>query len=329
MNNITALLYITLFVSYNCVSQGNYPPNASSLGTTAIHKDSSIFVSWAQSCTINRGYKNILDTSLGFASIGDSSSATGYPGQNGVVSLGDSGTAIMQFNNPVINGIGPDFAIFENAFNHTFLELAFVEVSSDGINFVRFPAYSETQTTSQINGFGELDPTNIHNLAGKYIANYGTPFDLEDIIDSTAVDVNNINYIKLVDVVGVINSPKTSYDINNNMINDPFPTPYSSSGFDLDAVGIIHQFVGIKEKIEHKDLIIVSPNPSSYGDNIRIGTNINEDKTIVIINQVGEIVYNIETNNNIINVNNNLPKGMYIVLLNSKNYKGTQKLIIN
>jgi len=59
---------------------------------------------------------------------------------------------------------GFDFAVFENSFNDSFLELAFVEVSSDGINFVRFPATSNTQTDVQITGFGTIDPTYINNL---------------------------------------------------------------------------------------------------------------------------------------------------------------------
>jgi hypothetical protein len=49
---------------------------------------------------------------------------------------------------------GYDFAIFENGFpfgsGSFYLELAFVEVSSDGKHFVRFNAISNTDTTQQI-----------------------------------------------------------------------------------------------------------------------------------------------------------------------------------
>jgi hypothetical protein len=123
----------------------------------------------------------------------------------------------------------------------TFLELAFVEVSSDGQRFVRFPATSLTQDSTQIDGFGAVDATKIHNLAGKYITSFGTPFDLEDLRDSLAVDIQRVTHIRLVDVVGAIQEQYASLDHLGNRINDPWPTPFASSGFDLDAVGVIHQ----------------------------------------------------------------------------------------
>jgi hypothetical protein len=46
-----------------------------------------------------------------------------------------------------------------------------------------------------------------------------------------------------VDVVGSITPAYATYDSQGNMVNDPWPTPYSSSGFDLDAVGVINQLV--------------------------------------------------------------------------------------
>ena len=83
----------------------------------------------------------------------------------------------MQFSTPIFDGANWDFAVFENGFSDTFLELAYVEVSSDGINYFQFPCTSYTQDTLQIGGFGSVDATKIDNLAGKYRAHYGTPFD--------------------------------------------------------------------------------------------------------------------------------------------------------
>ena len=51
--------------------------------------------------------------------------AIGAPG-NGVVSLGDGGYALLTFEKPIKNGID-DFAIFENSFSDTFLELGLVD----------------------------------------------------------------------------------------------------------------------------------------------------------------------------------------------------------
>ena len=97
---------------------------------------------------------------------------------NPVVSLGDGGHITLSFATPITNGPGADFAVFENGFADSFLELAFVEVSSDGTNFFRFPSHSLTSTGAQVASFGTLDTTNIDGLAGKYRAGFGTPFDL-------------------------------------------------------------------------------------------------------------------------------------------------------
>ena len=121
------------------------------------------------------------------------------------ISLGDGGYAILTFEKPIINGDGFDFAVYENSFNDYFLELAFVEVSSDGLNFVRFPATSLTPTDRQIAGDGTIDATNINNLAGKYRVGWGTPFDLEELRDSANIDINNISVTIFINIFGRIN----------------------------------------------------------------------------------------------------------------------------
>jgi hypothetical protein len=212
----------------------------------AIHQDSNIFVAWATKSTIARSFQNIADVSLGYTTIGDINSATGKAGQNGVVSLGDGGSVILQFDKPIKNGPGADFAVFENGIGvlgdtTLFMELAFVEVSSDGVNYVRFPAYSFTPVNKQMmNGEGN-SPNMVHNLAGRYAATWGTPFDLEVLKGVSGINVNFITHIKIIDVVGSLDDRFATYDVLGNKINDPFPTPFASGGFDLDAVGVIHQ----------------------------------------------------------------------------------------
>ena len=251
----------------------NFSPAATYIGSTAIHKDSSIFIDWAKKVEINRGFINISDTTFKIngtnkASFGADTCAIGKAdGTMGIVSLGDGGSATLFFDPPIVNGEGYDFAIFENGFFNppdsdlAFLELAFVEVSSDGIEFVRFPPTSNTQFDKQINAFETIEAKNINNFAGKYIVNYGTPFDIDILQYYTAKTTLNLNYIthiKLIDVVGSINSEFCSYDKNGTIINDPFPTPYNSSGFDLDAVGVIHN--SISENLIIDELLIY-PNP--------------------------------------------------------------------
>ncbi len=250
--------------------QAQFAPAAGKPGSTALYTDSSIFVSWGTACSIKYGYMDIRNPQDGYPSVGDSTMALGKAGTNGTVSLGDSGIATFTLNPPVINGTGWDFALFENSFDDRYLELAFVEVSDDGVNFVRFPATSLTPDSVQVDGFGFIEPEHINNFAGKYRAKYGTPFDLEELKDS--LDVSHITHIRIIDVVGSIDTAYATHDYLGNKVNDPFPTPFASSGFDLDALGIIHQAPanGIKHQV--KNTIHVFPNPASDILNIS-GTN--------------------------------------------------------
>jgi len=123
-----------------------------------------------------------------------------------------------------------------------FLELAFVEVSSNGNDFIRFPAVSLTQTTTQVGSFGALDPTNLDNLAGKYRGGFGTPFDLAQVAGlSPLVDVDHIHFVRILDDVGSINPVLGRQDSLGNLVNDPYPTVFASGGFDLDGVAVMNR----------------------------------------------------------------------------------------
>ncbi|MFQ3579948.1 MAG: DUF4465 domain-containing protein, partial [Bacteroidales bacterium] len=246
MKTTISILFLSMF-SLLTMAQSKYPPAAGQKESTAIYKDSSSIKSWATGIEIQRGWVQISDTSVKYngsnkATFGSPSLALGKAVGNSfdVVSLGDGGIATLTFDRPIVNGPGADFVVFENGFSDNALELAFVEVSSDGKRFVRFPAVSLTPVNEQVGGFGTLDPTMIHNFAGKYRQGYGTPFDLNDILDSTGIDLNNIRFVKIIDVVGSIDSKYATYDSKGNKVNDPYPTPFHSSGFDLDAVGVIN-----------------------------------------------------------------------------------------
>lgn len=190
--------------------------------------------------SLQRGLLHQLQPDSGQATAGEPESALGPALENGVISLGDGGSITLQFEKPLRNGPGPDLAIFENGFDDLFLELAFVEVSTDGEHFVRFPAYSETQTQTQISGFGLLDPRFLYNLAGKYRVGFGTPFDLAELPSDPFLDLQRIRYVRITDVVGRLFPTAASTDALGRPINDPFPTPYPTGGFDLDAVAALH-----------------------------------------------------------------------------------------
>jgi hypothetical protein len=286
---MTRLIFLFLLLSLKAVAQ--FAPPAGQIGTTAMHNDSSVFVGWATGCKIVRGYQNIADTTLGYASVGDSSMALGMAGANGVVSLGDGGEAILTFASPIQNKSGFDFAVFENAFSDTYLELGYVEVSSDGINYFRFPCTSNSQDTVQINGFGSVDATKLDNLAGKYRALYGTPFDLQQLSGISGLDINAVTHVKIIDVVGCIQNQYARHDKNGHKINELWSTPYPSSGFDLDAVGVIHQApLGIADIASRLHLQLF-PNPAKEVLSLQFSLENGNNATLKMNNVLGEEVF--------------------------------------
>ncbi len=293
-------------------------------GSLAIHKDSSAIVAWANYCEVSRGWMDISNKSLGLASHGTDNLGTDYVDGLDVVSLGDSGIATLAFNPSIANGPGPDFAVFENSFSDFFLELAFVEVSSNGVDFYRFPATSNYPDTAQIGPFDAIsDPTRLHNLAGKYRSTFGTPFDLSELDTISELNINQITHVRIVDVVGSINPNYGSQDINGNYINDPFPTPFPSSGFDLDGVAVLHQGPLSSEELESKTFSIY-PNPLPSGQHLHINFD-KEITAIRIFSLDGCLVF--EGLENELK-SHQLNQGSYLIQLISDSHELTQKLVV-
>ena len=315
------IIIVVLLVSTKLFSQ--FAPVVGVIGTTAMSKDSSAFIAWANQCQVTRGYQDVSTPTLGLVTVGTTTDATGKAGVNGVLSLGDGGYAILQFASPIKDSTGYDFAVFENSFNSTFLELAFVEISSDGVNYFRFSATSNSDTITQTWSAGSTDATLINNLAGKYQSGFGTPFDINEITDNVLFDKKHITHIKIIDVVGSIQNQYCTRDINNHKINDPWPTPYPSSGFDLDAVGVIYNQtqVGINEY----SFPIASIYPNPVVNEIHVITNTTTAFNICVINIVGDVIKK-ENNlmgNAAINLND-LKAGVYFFTITTDNK--TQRL---
>lgn len=227
------ILFLTLLPIVGIA--GPYAPAAGEPGSTAVWKENPAFVAWAtnyENYIIGTDVTSTWQTpvrALGPA-VGDSFD---------VVSLGDGGKITLTFAKPIKNGIGWDFAVFENSYSDTFLELAYVEVSSDGETFVRFD--NDSRTDSPMGGFGSIDPTNIDGYGGKYRQGFGTPFDLADIatkneVRSGTVKLSAITHVRIVDIIG----DGSNFDSNGDVIYDPYPTT-ASAGFDLDAVGVRYE----------------------------------------------------------------------------------------
>lgn len=213
----------------------------------------------------------------------------GSPGGHITLAFGDraAGTAIR-------NGGGYDFVVFENAFvsqsttalgslqGQMLAELAYVEVSSNGRDFVRFPCVS--LTPDAVGRYGTINVGNIHNLAGKHpnanVVCTGTPFDLDDLANhadvvSGRVDLNDIGYIQITDVPGsgdffddatrlldpAMQPAWTDYAVAHP-IYDMWPTQ-GSGGFDLEAVGVLHEQehsadINLDGAVDYSDLTLLS-----------------------------------------------------------------------
>ena len=201
------------------------------------------------------------------------------------------------------NGKGLDFAVFENGIisqmttdngsvqGQVLAELAYVEVSSNGRDFARFP--SVALTPGRVGAYGTTDMGNVHNLAGKHpnaggICT-GTPFDLDDLaahpdVLSGKVDLHAIHYVRLVDIPGngsFFDDASSHIDPNSGSawahyagthpIFDQWPT-WGSGGFDLEAIGVLQEQqceadINLDGVVDVRDLdLMTSAWNSRFGD---------------------------------------------------------------
>jgi hypothetical protein len=251
-----------------------------------ISYDDPRFVGWATGVQVS--------WPTGFVpSFNDPSLALGAaPGESGdVVTLGNGGSAVLSFGVTIADYPGPDLAVFENGFNDPiFVELAFVEVSTDGTRYARFPSVSLTGAWP--GEIGAVDATDIHNLAGKHINNYdqawtGTPFDLTDLANHPLVlaghvHLDDVRYVRIVDVYGhsdgtttdaatLLVDPTTGQPYpDNHVIYDGGNSAMSLTGFDLDAVGVLRPPLGDANddgKVDGADLAVWQQNYDPLGAN--------------------------------------------------------------
>jgi hypothetical protein len=199
---------------------------------------------WAVSVVaLARGPLDIANPALGNASAGLPAhalgAATGNPADT--VSLGDGGAITVRLAPPLRDLPGDDLAVYENGFfsiDGLFGELAFVEVSTNGVDFARFPA--RALAPAPIPAFGTIDPDLYANLAGDQPANSGSGFDLAELRGdplalSGALNLARVRYVRVVDAIG----DGSTTDSIGAPVYDPYATPFPTGGFDLDAVGAL------------------------------------------------------------------------------------------
>ena len=202
------------------------------------------FVSWASLViSLDRGYQDYRQPELGLASLGSPGDCLGSAGT--AVSLGDGGTITLGFDVEITNGAGGGFVVFENGFewNGVFMELGFVEVSSNGVDFSRLPALC--RRTTQPGPWDRSDPDLFYNLAGNFVG--GTGFDLQDLIIADdpnvaggVVDPDHIIFVRIVDVIGDVADGGATQDYLGRAAADPYPTAGESCGMDLTGVAVIN-----------------------------------------------------------------------------------------
>jgi len=298
----------------------------------------SRIVAWAIQCEVERGYINISNPEQTYthgeitsnrAFAGAEQDACGAANGLSTVSLGDGGIATVQFQNPIRDGEGYDFVVFENGFfnppgetSAAFIELAFVEVSSDGLHFFRFNTLSEMPYVSQNSSFLAINWTLFHGFAGVYTHPYGVAFDLADLPDNALLNKQRITHVRVIDVVGCIQPQYASYDSQGNIVNDPWPTPFHTGGFDLDAVGVINEAnSSVNNTLSLQ--VYLYPNPASHNvfvhgvsDPISIEVFDNTGKQLMKIYDSAS--FSVET----------LSKGSYIIrIVGNNNEMGNFKLM--
>ncbi|HRP60966.1 MAG TPA: T9SS type A sorting domain-containing protein, partial [Vicingus sp.] len=153
----------------------------------------------------------------------------------------------------------------------------------------------------------------------------GTPFDLAELDGIAGLDISKITHVRVIDVVGSINPLFGTYDSQNNIINDPYPTPFSSGGFDLDAVGVIHfSTTSIEEQLESQFSIF--PNP--FNEVLTIQNNDNSKITYQLSDAYGQLL--ISETTQMLNFQlptSNFSKGVYFLTITKDNKRFTKKLI--
>lgn len=146
-------------------------------------------------------------------------------GGTDVLSLGVGGQITLRSDTPILNGPGPDFIVFENAFYvggnplSPFAEPGQVSVSQDGITFYSFPCDASNHV-ALFPGCAGVHPTlanpdtNMISPTDPAVAG-GDAFDLQN------VGLTWILYVRVADMGNAGGG--------------------GTAGFDLDAVSIVHQ----------------------------------------------------------------------------------------
>jgi hypothetical protein len=144
-------------------------------------------------------------------------------GSTDVLSLGTDGEIVVGFGgNAVVDGEGPDFIVFENAFwaggnpLYPFKELGRISVSEDGATWTAFPCKQDALPYDGCAGWHPVYSSPSNTISPTDPAAAGG-----DVFDLATIGVKKARFLKIV-------------DLHNTTGTD------GTTGFDLDAVAVIH-----------------------------------------------------------------------------------------
>ncbi len=239
-----------------------------------------------------------------------------------IFSLGLDGEIVLEFVDQYLtDGPGPDLTVFENPFLYSlsgeeriYAEPGEVSVSRDGVEWRTFPFDSLTfeGAAGVTPTNGDADPLN-PELSG------GDHFDLRTI------GVDSVRFVRIRDVTRVIlaNRDHPLYDFTLN-------------GFDLDAV------------IGHHVVFSAALSSVAYGES-RAGTTLVRELTVgddaislalssEVAGQVSVDLYNVqgarvvtettEAGASVLLSRNDLPSGLYLVLLKSEGAMEVRRILL-
>ncbi|MBZ0264832.1 T9SS type A sorting domain-containing protein [bacterium] len=198
----------------------------------------------------------------------DSSAAPQFPSANPeeILTLGTDGWIILSFeDDPIIDGDGFDFTVFENAFYfgeppRVYTEAGIVSVSEDGNQWVEFPYNPDT--LAGLAGItpvdGAADPLNPDESGG-------------DSFDLSEIGVELVRYIRITDA--------------GDLVTDLGPS------FDLDAVAGLHfqvSDVPSTTPIASDFNLEVYPNPFNSTLHVSFENELSRQFRLRILNMMGQ-----------------------------------------
>jgi hypothetical protein len=193
------------------------------------------------------------------SAVGEPSGLGLWQGSVDVYTVGVGGSITLELDSSAVNAAGTDLIVCENPFlvlgtQDSFVEAMFVEVSTNGVDFARFPTRYTGNVgpfpptiglpTPWYSGFAGVMPFHANPELGyspiDVVTGGGDAFDLADLLDhplvlSELLDLDEVNYVRLI-------------DIESGVELDSFGTPIWDAGLDTLASADVDAVVSVNSQ---------------------------------------------------------------------------------